>query len=253
MLIQDFTVLKSVSPITIEEHPSKKTIEALGKIIADPQFHQFRELARKGNAQPPEGFSIKLFVGQNLADLPIMKIEGLNFAMQLIANTLRGKLGLGEDFQSQAYLLMFFDTIIDLEHYSPFISESIKFILGKKHIASTMYDYPAEIGAILVPYSISKRQLVAWIDSQWDSIQQEMNNNLPGDPYALKIHKNIQEALEIMDLHDNKKLSFIKIATQLSEKYPNDDRFKDDSWVKQTYYDYKTILNSLPQRPNPKK
>jgi hypothetical protein len=244
MKIHGFTILKSVSPVEILDHPSPKTIEAIGKLINNPQYSQFRENVRKVNNVPENGFDINMLIGQNLYEHPIMKNEQINYAMDLLISMLKKQMDLSKEFAPQLYLLFFFNAFIDIEYFHGFISKPIQFILTKKKIAPALFDIDHEIGAILIPFSITRRQFDKWLDEHWDDMTDQKSKNIPVDPYVVKIHKNTVLGWEIIELKDKQEFSYSKISSILTDKYPDDDRVSDVAWVIKTYRDYKRILNT---------
>jgi hypothetical protein len=252
MTIKDIIILKSVAPIEILEKPSQKTIEALGKLVTDPQFTIIREAMRKAYNVPPNGYDIKQFIGQKYSNLPLVNDDTAINMLLFMANSMRGEMDFADDFLPQLVLLFFFNAMIDSEYFKGFISRPIKFILGRANIAATMVNYPFEVGAILIPHTISQNTLTEWLKNNWSVIDKQLGDNLPGDPFGQKIHKNMEKAIEIIDLKDNKKYSYAKISTTLVDKYPDDELYADVAWIKKTYFDYKKLLNSTPILPNPK-
>lgn len=249
MRFQDITVLKSISPITLLDIPNKQTVEVLAKITQDQQFQQFVVTMRKTYNQPPEGLNIKLFVGQDFKKLPYLNNEFVQASFQIIANNLKEKIGFDDSFIDQLILLIFFNACIDVEYFEGFISHPITFILGKKSIASTMFEYPHEVGAILIPFNISQNKLVSWIEKNWSTIQKQMDDTLTANPYILRMHKNTEIALEVIELRDQQKKKFSEITLILTEKYPEDERVCSEDWVKKIYHDYKELWNNPTQQP----
>src|SRR5262249_47577095 len=135
----------------------------------------------------------------------------------------------------QLMLLIIFNACVDLDYFTGSISRPIQFIVGKKNIASAMFEYPYEIGAILIPHISSQRQLIKWIEQNWQSMEEKMDSSLFKNPYLLKIYKNTVIATEIVDLRDNEKKTFPEICNVLTNEYPEDKRVTDEVWVKDAY------------------
>ncbi len=62
MSVIDITILKSVSPITVLDKPSKKTIEFLAKLTQEATFKTYFESVRELNNFPKNGLPIKEFI-----------------------------------------------------------------------------------------------------------------------------------------------------------------------------------------------
>lgn len=242
MTIKGVAYLKSTSPITVLATPSSETVELIGKLSQDAEF-QFVKIMRRKFGLPEDGLDITEFIGKDFKELPYMDNEFVDHTFQIVSDSVRQEVGLSDEFIPQMKLLVFFNAIVDVKYFDGFISHPIKFILGKKNIASSMFDYPNEIGAITIPFNISQNQLTKWIKDNWESIKTEMDENLTTNPYILKMHKNTQIALEVIELKENKKLSYAQICDELTNKYPKDERVSDEAWVKKMYHDYKQILS----------
>lgn len=247
MTLKDITVLKSINPITVLNHPSKKTIEYLAKLLQEPEYNNFLKIIHLHGNIPEEGFDIKKYIGKNFFKIPAFNNKLILYSLQNTAHDLSKNVGLSDDFNTQILLLLFFNAFIDVEFFDGYITTPVQFILGKKNITSQLFDYPQDVGAIIIPFSMSKTSLIKWIrdDRNWKNIQDQIDNNLTTNPYLLRLHKNTELALEIVDLKDNKKLTFSKISNLLSDKYPDDDRLKSENGIKKIYYDYKEMWNKL--------
>lgn len=250
--IRRITYLKSITPITVLDTPSKKTVEYMAKLLQDfEKMGSLEEMRKKLNI-PEKGIDIKLFIGKNFSDIPIINNELVLSAFQNHVNTLSQPLGLSDNFLEQILLLFLFDAFIDVEYFDAFITQPIKFVVGKRNISDAMYDYSHEVSAIIVPFNVSQNKLNEWLRENGKDIDKQMEDNLPNDPYNLRLHDNTEIALEIVELKDKKKLSFIEITDLLSMKYPNDKRITGEEWIKKNYYQYKQIWNSLPIQPKTK-
>ncbi len=248
MTIKDIIFLKSVTPIAREKNPSPKTIEFATRFIHDFQASNFLVNTRKQFGLLETGVDIRPFIGKNLLD-PITS-DGDSFygAIQLIASSLRGKMGLDDSVVDQMVLLIFFNACIDFRYFSGSITQPIRFVVGKGNIAKAAADNPQEIAAILVPFTTSQNGIVNWIKENWKNIDTQINDNLTSDPFLLKVHKNTVLASEIIDLKDNKNMTFSSIATHLTDTYPENLFVTSEEWVKKTYYDFKRVL----KQPLPK-
>lgn len=254
MTIKDISILKSLDPITVLDDPNPKTIEYLAKLLQEPKFNEFLDVLHAQGNVPPGGISINAFLGQNFSDLPPIRNELIRSTLESTSHQLCQSIGLSDDFIIPLLLLIFFNAFIDVDYFEGFITAPIQFILGRKQIASSMFDYPHEVGAIVIPFNMSQRTLVKWIESKenWESIQKQMDENLTPDPYLLRLHINTEIAVEIVELKDRQGKSYKEVADYLSEKYPDNNRVKDSEWVKKIYRDYKEMWNSLTKETNNK-
>lgn len=248
MTTSDICILKSTEPLTFIENPSKETFEYLAKLSQNSEFSEFIKTTRSQFGITDKGLDIKPYVGQNLYDLPYVSNQFVISALQIVVNDLKGKLGFSDDFIPQLILLVFFNAIVDVKHFEGFITKPIQFILGKKHIASEMFHYPYEVGAILIPFNISQNKLGKWIKDNWATIKKQMDENLTANPYILRMHKNTEIGMEIVEMRDEQKLSFPKITNLLSKKYLEDERTTSEEWVKKIYKDYKEIHGIPPKQ-----
>jgi hypothetical protein len=252
MTIKDIIILSSITPLTVIDKPSEKTVELLAKIITDPEYLKFVGLLRQQYNFPKEGLSIKAFIGKNLMDYPPFNNEYIISTFKAISDNLCRNMGITSDFHIQMILLMLFNAFVNLESFGGSISKPIQFIVGKKNIAGATHDYSYEIGAIIIPYNTTKNKLIEWIRQNWSNIDKQIGDNLETNPYLLRVHRNTTLALEIIELKEEKKMTFPEIATYLFTKYPDDERVADETWVKDNYYTHKLLLN-LPIKPQDKK
>lgn len=249
MTIKDIIYLKSANPITILDKPSSETKEFVAKIITSPQFSEFTKTIRKLYGFPENGLDIKKYVGKKLGQDTDILTDTTVWSIYLVVNEMKRSIDPEDGPIDQMMLLIIFNACIDLDYFTGSLTRSIDFIVGKKNIATAMFDYPYEIGAILLPYISSKRQLFAWIDKNWNDIESKMDSKLLKNPYLIRIHKNTELAVEIVDLKDNQHKSFSKISTILTDKYPEDKRLTDEVWIKDTYYfaKEKSLQSLFPQ------
>lgn len=249
MTFDKFLILSSTSPITTAQNPSPKTIEFLAKMFTDNATSKELCLIRMQFKLPENGFDITPHIGQNLKDISPINNEFVFQSLEIVANELGCKFGLGYGFAEAFMLLIFFNAFLDVESIEAFTTQSINFIVGKKNISGELFAYPQEVGAILIPYNISQNRLISWIKENWDKIGKGMEENLSTNPYVLKMHKNTGLALEIINLKEEEKRSFSKIATILSAKYPDNDKLPSEEYIKKLYYDYKELYPNLLIQP----
>ena len=185
MIIKDITILKSLSPITILDKPSKKTIEFLAKIVQEPTFHEYVQAIRGMNNFPKDGIPINKFEGKNFKELPVFNNSLVRLAFENTMHDFCKDLGLSDDMNENMMLLFIFNAFIDIEYFEGFITKPIQFLLGRKNISSAMFDYDYEVGAIIIPFNLSQNTLVKWIENKanWAKIQQQMDDTLTKNPY----------------------------------------------------------------------
>jgi hypothetical protein len=255
MTTKDIIYLKSTDPITLlDEPPMPKTIEMVAFFQSNPTTSAMISAIRKQYGFPEKGLDIKPFIGKKLIGATNAGIETIVWSLYLAIDSMKQSLGVNDSFVDQFALLICFNACIDLRYFTGFISQPIQFVITKKNIASTMFEYPHEIGAILIPYVTSQNQLVKWIENNWKDIEKQMDlpETLFQNPFSLRIHKNTVITSEIIDLKDNQKKTFSKIANELTDKYPTDQRVTKEEWVKDTYYFFKDRIMKSAQ-PNLKK
>jgi len=246
MKIKGITILKSYNPVVIKEKPSKRTIEDVAKLASNPQFVEMRKLMRKVYGLPENGYDLSKLKPSNDKRVED-KIAMTKYTLILGASALRGKVDLADDFIPQLLLMFFFNAIIDFDDFKGFVSRPIRFIVGKANIASAMFNYPYEIGAILLPYSVTKNKFKDWVKENWSPMMSEIEK-LPDDPMGGRIHKKWLLALDIIHMRDQKKrMSFPDIAAKLIDMYPDDDKVTDEAYVKKVYFDYKKIIDDWTQ------
>ena len=236
--------LKSIAPITIEDLPSKESIEFAAQFIVG------LEDIRKQNQIPENGLDIKQFIGTDLFDPMIGDYNLLLSTLRIFANNLKGTTGFDDSVVDQVLLLTYFNACIDLRCFTGFISQPMQFIVGRKNIASTIVDYPKEVGAILIPFIVNRTTLIQWIKNNWESMDKQINENFTANPFIIKTHKTTELLSEIYDLKDNKNMSFPQIASELTDKYPDNPHVVSEEWIKRLYYYHKKIWKTLPKVTN---
>lgn len=252
MKINDITILKSVEPIIVLDKPNPKTLEHLVKLINNETFSIYIDTLRTQNNLPKEGINIKELTGKNFSELPPINNSLSKLSFEYIAHELSTKMGISDDFNLNMLLLLFFNAFIDIDYFEGFITSPIEFVIGRKNIAVSTYDYAHEVGAIIIPYNVSQNTLVKWIEENWKSIQEQMNKNITFNPYLLRLHKNTEIASEIVSLKDKEHKTFKEISDILTNKYPDNEYAPDGEWVKKVYYDYKELWNK-PSAPSTEK
>lgn len=239
MELRDLKFLKSINPIEFLDKPNKETIEFVAQFLNNTEYKDLIVKIRTNANFPETGLDLTPFIGMNLADLPLEQTILLRDSLYLLANNLRVRMNLPESFTQQVYLLVFFNTIIDVDWYEGFISDKVEFAVTKQQIVSKLFDYKHEVGAIFIPYNLSFNNFMKQAKEVWKKLQTEMDSNLTDNPYELRIHQNTELAMKITTLREEEKLTFSKIAeTVFPENHP---RFGDELYVKKLYYEYQAL------------
>lgn len=248
MTSKDIIYLQSTDPITLLDKPSPESIEIVANFINNPVFNTFITNMRLNFRMPENGLDIKKQVGKPLTKSPQAGVDFIVWSIYLVVDNMRASLGLHESMVDQFVLLICFNAWIDFKYFKGFISYPIQFVLKKREIASKMFDYPNEIGAILIPYATTKHQFIKWIEENWkNEIESKLENtdNLTSNPFLIRLHRSIEISTEIIQLRDRENKSFSEISSILTDKYPNDDRVQSEEWVKETYYFFKDKASLL--------
>lgn len=239
MELRDLKFLKSINPIEFIDKPSRETVEFVAKFLNNPEYKALIVKIRTNFKFPETGLDLTPFVGMNLTDLPLEQTILLKDSLYVYADNLRERMNLPESFIQQIYLLLFFNTMIDVDWYEGFITDKVEFAVTKKQIVSKLFDYKHEVGAIFIPYNLSFNIFMKQAKEVWKNLQAEMNSNLTDNPYELRIHQNTELAMKITTLKEEKELTFSKIAeTIFPENHP---RFGDEAYVKKLYYEYQAM------------
>lgn len=232
------TYLKSVSPITESTKVSASTKEFVEKQLQDPKY---RNLKKQLLPHFPElvDFSIEEHIGKNLSDIPLFQSDQMKSLFNFLpdCNLANGSISTVQD---NAYALLLFNFVVDVGSLEPLDTKLFAFRHGKDQILNTVTSYPNQkLSAILMPLSTSKAEFLNWVDENWHKIE-EANNNLPKFN-ATYLPKNLEVGEEIANMIGEGK-SFSKISLLLSDKYPNDDRFKSEDTLKKIYKRYSKHL-----------
>lgn len=249
MVINEIKYLKSLNPIEFLDKPVKETLEYLPKLLENPNFVDFVKQMRIYYKYPETGIDLKPFVGLNFFDLVTEKNEILRDALYLSADNLRTLMNLHPSFTQQLYLLMFYNSIIDIDYYEGFITDTVDFAVTKKQIISKLLDYKHEVATVFIPYNLSFNAFSKATKEIWNKMQDEMDKNLTDNPYELRLHKNTELAIEITRLRENENKTFAEISQELYAKSTGEnDSISDEKYIKKLYYDYK-MLWLKPQTP----
>ena len=247
--MESIIYLKGIKPVEFVEKPSEQTIAFVQNYIITPEYQMQKELLRK-SLNLSESLKELLVPGENLLEHPALNdtvIGQYIFAMSQVSFE---KFNVGSEWQVQCMLLQLFDACIDFEYFQAFIDSKFEFLIGKKNIAGRMFDYPQEVGAILVPYQSNKQQLKNWIDDNWELIEQKMDKTLEEHIPFTKIHKNVELGKEIDELKKSGK-TYDEISEYFTKKYPEDQRLMDTGGVKVMHHRHLKLVAKLQkQLPN---
>lgn len=241
----ELTYLKSLNPIEISEKPSKETLELAAKLINNPEFKEFIKLLRTAYKFPENGLDLKPFVGKNFDDLPIEKAETLKLTLSLFASELITRMNLNPEFLNQIYLLVFFNSFIDLKYFEGLFSDKVDFAVTKTEAVCKIMGYKHEVATLIIPYNIKYEEFKKQTKKLWNKMQDEMDKNLSTDPYKIKLHENTELAMKITQLKEIDKLTFKQITEKLySESDGKNEKLSKEEYIKDVYFDYKRLWNS---------
>jgi len=244
MKISDITILKNLNPIvlTSEKEISEQTWIALGKVLNDDKTYVFIEDFRKSYGLPENGLDITKFVGKNFKELGLDNYLGMG--LLVISSTLSERTGLGNAFNDQMLLLLYFNAFLDCNHYNKLPSFEIKFVAGKEHISNACWKYPHEIGAILIPIFANKQMVLDWVGKHWEeTIEKQLDSKIYDNPFAETPLQWGKIASEILYYRDKEKKKFKEISTILFDNYGKEYAVvADEDWVRAIYHQYKQQL-----------
>lgn len=241
----EITYLKSLNPIELVNKPSKDTLELVAKLINNPEFKGFITLLRTAYKFPENGLDLKPFVGRNFDDLPLEKAETLKLTLNIFASELIIRMNLNPEFLNQLYLLVFFNSFIDLKYFDGLFSDKVDYAVTKKEAVCKIMDSKHEVAIFILPYNIKYEEFKKQSKKVWNKMQDEMDKHLSSDPYKIKLHDNTELAMKIAVLKEKEKMSFNKIAEKLySESDGKDEKISKEEYIKDVYYDYKKLWNS---------
>ena len=143
-------------------------------------------------------------------------------------------------FDTQFFMLIAFNAFQNIIPYEPFL-----FMTTNEDILDEVQKHQKDkepIGALLVYEQVTKNQLIKWIEDNWKIIK-DLMQELPKVSFPKSTVLDISK--EIADLRDRERKKFWEIADYLTNKYPDDPRVTDESWVKETYRRYKNRLRAF--------
>lgn len=235
--------LKGIDPVEFVEIPSEQTVAFVQNYLSTPELLERKKLLRK-SLNITQSLQEFLVPGENLLDHPAFNDNVIGqyiFAMSQISLE---KHNVGSEWQIQFVLLQLFDACIDFEYFQARIDSKFEFLVGKKNIASRMFDYPREVGAILVPYQSNKQQFKDWIDENWELMEKEMDQTLEEYTPFTKTYKNVELGREIDTLKKIGK-TYDQIAEYFTDKYPEDQRLMDTNIVKTMHHRHLQLIEKL--------
>ncbi|NMB70391.1 hypothetical protein GYA27_04295 [candidate division WWE3 bacterium] len=241
----EITYLKSLNPIELVEKPTKETIELVAKLVNNPKFKEFIKLLRTAYKFPDNGLDLKPFVGKNFDDLPIEKAETLKLSLNLFAGELITRMNLNPEFLNQLYLLVFFNSFIDLKYFEGLFSDKVDYAVTKKESVCKIMDYKHEVATFIIPYNIKYEEFKRQTRKLWNTMQDEMDEHLSTDPFKIKLHENTELAMKITRLKEEENMTFKQITEKLySESDGKNEKLSKEEYIKDVYFDYKKLWNS---------
>ncbi len=217
MKIAEIDILKSLNPIEKENTPSDASYEFLHTLQNNNEFIKDLELKRKEYGVPEKGFDINKELGKNLSSINNNYLLGL----KLVAQDFSKSTGDNEDYLLQILLLIFYNSILEVTKIKSSEIFPLRFVFGRRRVSDSMWDYDKEVGAIIVPFNVSKTALKKWIDDNWNSMCDEMSSNFTANSTIQRIHKNIIKEEEIRELKQTGK-SNSQIVEIFMKKYPDE-------------------------------
>lgn len=161
----------------------------------------------------------------------------LQKSMQADLKRLVAHYKLTSNFESQFFMLIAFNAFQNIIPFDPFL-----FMETKEDILDEIQKSKEPIGALLIYEQVTKNQLIKWIEDNWNIIKDHMQE-LPKTTFQKSTILDISK--EIADLRDKQSMTYPDIADYLAKKYPDDQRVKDESWIKATYKRYKNRLQAF--------
>lgn len=249
--LPQITLLKSTSPIEIDPEPSQESLNIAISFATNPTFQEIIQSIRRTLKVSDEGFGINSIVGSDLHSLPFYQNQLWKLITLSLVDNQLAKFNISNQFLDLLFLLTFYNAFIDPQQLIPVIGNLIDFVPTKKEISSKLFDYPQEVCAILLPFSVSKHAILEWIEQNWATIEESMDKSLEKAFPVFKISQNTSEG-SIIDGMKMAGLSDKDISNQLTDLFPNDDRFKEESQIKLIHQRFltqeKKISELLPQR-----
>ncbi|MBI2196125.1 hypothetical protein HYU45_00770 [Candidatus Daviesbacteria bacterium] len=143
-------------------------------------------------------------------------------------------------FDTQFFLLIAFNALRDIRP-QPFLFMTTN-RMTIRDLLEAVPKSKEPIGALIVYEQVTKNQLTKWIENNW-KILKDLMQELPKVSFPKSTMLDISK--EIADLRDRKHKLFREIASDLTDKYPDDMRVTDETWVKETYRRYKNRLRAF--------
>jgi len=252
MQVKDIVILKSISPITeLKDKPSKETLGLIQRILdldifSENKIQKYRQMLHI----PKQGYNILDYQDQHFKDMEILENDFLYLLTVIATKSMFSKYNINGDILYLVILLLYFNAFVDLRFFSPFLDQKFEYIVGKKQIASRLFDYAEhEVIAILIPFNASYNKFDLWAKKIWKQMQTDGDSFVQKDNDILKASQNIQIAHEIGEMIKQGRTT-AQIADLLTDKYPKDLRFTDTDNIKKIHARYlasqKILTDLLP-------
>jgi len=238
MKLGDITILSSISPVQIKEKPSDKTIEMVAKLLANQEIQLISKKLREIYKQDVKGIDIKKMVGMDLRGDDVIS-NLLDTVLLAFPEQLVGEYGMHPDLMLNLTLLLYFNAFIDLEDIKINVDHPIEFLENKDEISSKFWKYPYEVCALMIPYNASRAEIKRFIDEHGEEIDEKIANNLLNRSVLSRPHKQAIRASEIVHKRDSEEKGFGKIATEMSDKYPDIPMLAEEANIRKIYYRHK--------------
>lgn len=225
MKLADITIIDSGQVELIRcKKPSKVTLSFLSSLINNPDF--VRELSviadeyGVAKAHPIEEY-------KTLCNDP----DGFYDFMKGSLDGIMARFNLPGHYRYSMFLLVVFRAFIDIPEdersdivYLEHPGEIARFTEG-------LEDNLEQISAIALGSQCTKRELIDWINENWDEIEPKMKEVLPVRPKKGKVYKNVSLAQEAYEMRKDGN-TYNEISDILTDKYPDNPNVSDIAWLK---------------------
>lgn len=219
-------VLRSLSPLTEEINPNKKTLDFIKKLEGSQEYQVFQR------TRPEAILTLEDHLGENFSDLTFSESELALFKGSPDINLFSNSERTLSDVMILAYL---YDAVIDLRYIKK-PSSPLALLANKKQLLEVATHYPYDLHSILLPFPMSQSELILWVKENWGQIRSATSQLETFTPTY--ISKNLETGHEIDQLK-KQGLSFKQISEKLEEKYPEDERFLDYNQVRSIHQQFK--------------
>ena len=239
MKLGDITILSSdLPPFEVMKKPSPLTLSFLSSIIHSSHFNEEMERFYEETASFYPNFKSEGLYSKFAFELYKQCKPDLEFIVQFY--------DLPSIFTYQFFILFCFHLFIDLSLYEDLALEFVPTPSDLSEIVKCAEQDEENVSAIVLNSKVTKKALHDFIDNNWKEIDNGMEQYLPIFPRLDKF-TNIGVSDDIYTLHKEGK-TIKEIADILCEKYPDDDYFLDEGWIKNKLSRYKKRTKNYAQK-----